>query len=587
MSTALRILRILAPRRGLTLGALACLLAVSATTVAYAFLAGPLLGSIQATASGVAVTNVPTWLPRLPGGAAAWVAASVLAVTVARAVAGYGHRMLSARLGQDVVRRLRERMYARLLEAAPSALTARRRGEIASRISSDALQVQTLVASNLSSALGDLVTLGGLAALAFGLDAQLACIALAAVPPIGVLVWRLAGAVRRAHRRVWEQYAELSSSAAELVDTAPVIRAYGAEAQATRAFVEHARELEARSVGAQRVSAIGGPLVQILGGLALVSALILSAQRLASGELALDTFLSFFAAMFFVYRPVQSLGATVHRVASGLAALDRVDEVLAIEREPEDPPGAAALAPMSEALSLSGVRFSYRAGEPVLDGVDLRIEAGESVAIVGPSGEGKTTLLRVLLGLAPADEGHVRIDGVDAPRVTRASWRRQFAWVTQEPLVFADTVLGNVALADPAPDRARAADALRAAGALELVEGLGGLDATLAEGGRELSGGQRQRLCIARALYRDSPILVFDEATSSLDGPSERAIAETIEGLMGGRTVVLVSHRLSTVRRADRVLVLEGGRVVEAGPPDALWNTRGRFFALFADSTLQ
>ncbi len=587
MSTALRILRILAPRRGLTLGALACLLAVSATTVAYAFLAGPLLGSIQATAGGVAVTNVPTWLPRLPGGAAAWVAASVLAVTVARAVAGYGHRMLSARLGQDVVRRLRERMYARLLEAAPSALTTRRRGEIASRISSDALQVQTLVASNLSSAVGDLVTLGGLAALAIGLDAQLACIALAAVPPIGVLVWRLAGAVRRAHRRVWEQYAELSSSAAELVDTAPVIRAYGAEAQATRAFVEHARELEARSVGAQRVSAIGGPLVQILGGLALVSALILSAQRLASGELALDTFVSFFAAMFFVYRPVQSLGATVHRVASGLAALDRVDEVLDIEREPEDPPGAAALAPMSEALTLSGVRFSYRAGEPVLDGVDLRIEAGESVAIVGPSGEGKTTLLRVLLGLAPADEGHVRIDGVDAARVTRASWRRQFAWVTQEPLVFADTVLGNVALADPAPDRARAADALRAAGALELVQGLGGLDATLAEGGRELSGGQRQRLCIARALYRDSPILVFDEATSSLDGPSERAIAETIEGLMGGRTVVLVSHRLSTVRRADRVLVLEGGRVVEAGPPDALWNTGGRFFALFADSTLQ
>jgi len=177
---------------------------------------------------------------------------------------------------------------------------------------------------------------------------------------------------------------------------------------------------------------------------------------------------------------------------------------------------------------------------------------------------------------------------VSVEDATRASWRRQLAWVTQEPLIFADSVLANVAPADASPDRARARDALDAAGALDFVDALpSGIDTALSEGGKELSGGQRQRLCIARALYKDSPILLFDEATSSLDGPSERAIAETIEALMAERTVILVSHRMSSVRRADRVVVIEGGRIVEAGPPEVLWKTEGRFFALFEDATIQ
>lgn len=584
--TALRILRMLAPRWALSLGALACMVIVAATTVAYAFLAGPFLSAIHGGAESASRTLPFTdWLPPLPGGAATMVAATVLAVTVARALASYGQRILTARVGQDVVRRLRERMYEHLLQAVPSVLLTQRRGEIASRLASDVLQVQTLVSSNLASVASDLVALSGLIALAFSLDVQLACIALAAVPPIGVLVWRLAGVVRRVHRQVWEQYGDLSANAAELVDTIPVIRAYGAEGLALGTFVERARELERRTIRAQRWTGLGGPLVQILGGLALVSALILSARRLESGDLEVETFVSFFAAMFFVYRPVQALGATVHRVASGLSALDRVDEVLAMPVDPPDPPDAIELAPMRRALTLEGVSYAYREGSPVLEGIDLEVRLGESVAIVGRSGAGKTTLLRLILGLAQPSSGEVRIDGVPAERATRESWRRQIAWVTQEPLVFADTVLANVATADPEPDRDRAREALRSAGALDFVDALpSGLDTVLTEGGKELSGGQRQRLCIARALYRDSPILLFDEATSSLDGPSERAIAETIERLMGERTVVLVSHRLSTVRRADRVVVIEGGRVVEAGSPEALWKTGGRFHTLFEDA---
>jgi ABC-type multidrug transport system fused ATPase/permease subunit len=559
--------------------------ALATTTVAYAFLAGPLFeGMVRAARSG-SDRSFFDRLPSLPGGPIALVAATLLAVTVARAVASYAQRLTSARVGQDVVRQLRERMYTHLLHAVPSVLVSQRRGEIAARLSNDVMQVQTLVASNLVAIAGDAVTLIGLMLLAFRLDTELACIALIAIVPIAFVLVRFASVVRRAQRRVWEQYGELSSDAAELVGTVPVIRAYGAEANAARSFAETARELEKRNVDAQRWSALGGAAVQLLGGAALVSALILSAARLSSGDLAVDTFVSFFAAMAFVYRPVQGLGATVHRIASGFAAVDRVEEVLALPTQEEERADAVELdRGLGEGVELSGVRYAYEYGAPVLDGVDLRIEPGESVAIVGASGEGKSTLLMILLGLVRPNEGTVTIGGIEVQHAKRESWRRRFAWVTQEPLLFADTVLANVALADPSPDRERAMRALEAAGAGDLVPSL---DTVLSEGGKELSGGERQRICIARALYRESPILLFDEATSSLDGPAERAIAETIETLMGDRTVVVVSHRLSTVQRADRVLVLEGGRIVETGPPRTLWDEGGRFYALFSEAPLQ
>jgi ABC-type multidrug transport system fused ATPase/permease subunit len=514
-------------------------------------------------------------------------AATVLAVTVARGLAGYGQRILNARLGQDVVRRVRERMYHRLLHAAPSVLVSQRRGEIATRIASDALQIQQLVSTSLAGALTDLVTLVGLAALAFSLDGSLTAVALAALLPIGAVVWVLGRRVRRANRALWGRLGDLSSQAAGLADAVPLLRAYGAEPRAIEEIGRIAGDIERGALRAERWAALAGPVVQLLGALSLVGAILIAGPRLVDGSLAPATFVSFFAAMFFVYRPVQSLGARAHQIASGLAALDRVAEVLDLEQEPADPPDARDLAPIREAIELSGVRFGYRTGEAVLDGVDLAIRAGESVAVVGPSGGGKTTLVMVLLGLLRADEGRVAIDGVDVRDVTRASWRRQFAWVTQEPLIFHDTVIANVTLAEPEPDGGRVSRALAMAGATELVAQLpNGLDTVLGEGGRDLSAGQRQRLCIARALYRDAPVLVFDEATSSLDGPSERAIGETIVGLMGERTVIVISHQARTVWRAERAVVIEGGRVVEAGSPEELWKTEGRFHALFRDEDL-
>lgn len=585
MSTATRILGIIRPHLGLSVGALACMGVGTVTTVGYAVVAGPLLAAIHAPDQPASLLGFD-----LAGGAAAVgaLAATVLAITVAKGLASYGRRMLTVRLGQRVVRELRERMYEHLLRAAPEVLVSQRRGELASRLATDALQVQALVTNNLSAVIANGVSLLGLVALTFGLDPTLAVVALLGVPPIAALVFVLARRVRQVQRRVWEEYGELSSHAAELGDKVPIIRAYGAEARALATFRETSSELERRVLHAQRWSAFAGPATQILGGLAIAAALMLAAPRLASGDLTPETFVSFFAAIVFIYQPVQSLGSVVQRVAGGLSALDRTDEVLALATEPPDPPGARALpAPLEEGLRMHGVRFRYRADEPVLDGVELSLGLGESVAIVGGSGEGKTTLLRLILGLVRPDEGTVTLGGSSLTEVTHASWRSSFAWVTQEPLLFADTVLVNVTLSDADQDRERARRALSMAGADALLEGLSnGIDTVLSEGGKELSGGQRQRICIARALYREAPILVFDEATSSLDGPSERAIANTIEELMATRAVVLVSHRLSTVARADRVLVLSGGRIVESGSPSSLWDTRGHFHELFRDAAV-
>ncbi len=577
MSTLSRILRFIRPRAALACGALGCAGIVSATTVAYAYLAGPAMIALADRAPGGSADDGPGAL------ALGALAASLLAITLVRAVAGYGARVLGARLGQSVVREVRERMYTTLLGAAPATWTGREHGDLAARIGFDASRVQVLVAGNLLGLGGSLLTLGGLTAFAFTLDPWLSALALGAVPVIGGAIFWLSRRMRRANRDTHARFGELSALAAELARTAPVIAAYGAEAQAASGFSDRARALEAQLLRAERWRALVVPAVQILGVLAVCAALAVGATRMLAGDLASSTFVSLFATVFLLYRPLYAVGSLAGQVAATLGALDRVDEVLSVPVTDLDPPGARAIGPMQRELRMSGVRFAYRPDEPVLEGIDLRLTPGESLAIAGSSGQGKTTLLALMLGLLRPDEGEITIDGVPVGEASPRSWRAQFAWVTQEPLLFRDTLLANVALADRSPDRERAARALERAGAADLLR-THGLDYRLAEGGRDLSGGQRQRVCIARALYRDAPILLFDEATSSLDGPTERAVAETIQELMRERTVVIVSHRLSAVQRADRVVVIEGGEVIESGSPRALWETGGRFHELFRDA---
>ncbi|MGE0787541.1 MAG: ABC transporter ATP-binding protein [Sandaracinaceae bacterium] len=580
MSTLSTIVAFARPRAGLALAAIACGAVGVATTIAFAFLLGPLaslliaredaaLGPLAALGSGEA---------RL-----ATLAAALLAVVVARALAAYGQQSLTSRFGASVSDDLRRRMYAHLLGTPPGSWTYRRQGEIAARITHDAAHVERLVAYTATVLVFQGLTFVGLVSFAVSIDPVLGAVALVGLPPIGVVVYWNNRRARAAHGRSHEQLGHVSGAAAELASAAPVVVAYGAEDLAERAFAAASATLRDAHARAQQVSASGGPWVRLLGAVAIAITLAVAHQRVVAGTLSTQDFVSFFAALFLLYGPVQSMGASVGSLAGGLAAQARIDELLALRTEARDE--GRALPRMREGLTLRDVSFAYREGEPVLDGLDLSLEAGTSLAIVGSSGQGKSTLVAIMLGLLRADRGDVRIDGVSLEAASLRSWRAQFAWVTQDPLLFADTLLANVALSDSTPDRARAEDALRRAGASELLERLS-LDGRIAEAGRDLSGGQRQRICIARALYRDAPVLVFDEATSSLDGPTEGAIAATIESLLGDKTVIVVSHRWSTIRRADRVVVLEGGRIVESGAPRELRERGGRFGELFASASL-
>lgn len=601
------------------------------TTSGYAYLVGPLLRFVYASDGGdlsrVLAPLPASWSSFLTstsrairasddstGDVALALALALLVVSGIKGSAMFGERQLMARIGQEVVRDLRVRLFDHLLTVRPQALLGERRGDVAARVSSDVLQIQTAVTWGVASIARDVLQLIALVALAVRLDPVLAGVATIALPIVALSLYRLSRRLRRLERATWDQHGKLYSVAAETVGMVPLVRAYGAEPRARRVWRDLTDRVHHAAIRASRMAAMASPLTEMLGAFAIAGTLGYASMRIRSGELTPETFVSFFAAIFLLYAPIKGLGATGTLMAQGLAALDRMDALLRLPAEPADPTSAEPVARLQDRLELRDVHAGYVVVEDgtllanaddddapafpaatgpmreVLKGVSFHIAAGESVAVVGPSGAGKTTLVSVLLRLLEPTSGEITWDGVPVSRVSRASLRAQMAWVTQEPLILADTVLANIAFADESPDRARVEAAARGAAAHGFIEALPkGYDTAMAEAGARLSVGQRQRICIARALYRDASLIVFDEPTSALDGHAERELAETLEKLVrhddpdaGPRPAALIiSHRLSTVMRADRAVVLDDGRIVESGRPSELMERGGVFTRLF------
>ncbi|HEV8267955.1 MAG TPA: ABC transporter ATP-binding protein [Thermoanaerobaculia bacterium] len=481
-------------------------------------------------------------------------------------------------VGLAFVRDLRRQLYERLLAQSEAFHARHPSGDLIARVTGDVDRIQSLFGTDLADLVQSVATLVGLVVLVVSRSPELTGMAALVAPAIVVPVVLVARKLRHLARAGRERMGDLTGVLSETIRGRRVVQAYRAEAYETARFSDVNERTFHLAKGAARVMALSSPLVETASVLAFLVLLAYSGRRIDQGAMTLGTFISFGVGLVMMYQPFKRATRTNLALQQALASARRLFEALDAPVEVTDRAAARAIAPFSREIRLEKVRFAYPSGPDVLAGVDLAFPKGSVTALVGPSGAGKTTLVNLVPRFMDVTDGVVTVDGVDVRDATLASLRNAIGLVTQDVILFDDTVRRNVAYGrgDVSEEKVRAA--LAAANAEAFVDALPeGLDTRVGESGARLSGGQRQRLAIARALVKDPPILILDEATSALDAESERAVQGALERLMAGRTVIVIAHRLSTVRRADQIVVLDRGRVVEQGRHSELLASGGLY----------
>jgi len=506
-----------------------------------------------------------------------------LVIFLLKNLADYLQAFLMVSVEQGVVRDLRAGLHGHIQDLSLSFFHGRRTGALVSRVTNDMEYLRAALASSISNLVKDGLTLLGAMVWIFVTSWQLALLSLLIVPPVTLALAIIGRKMRKRSRQAQERMADMTALLQESIAGVRVVKAFGMEDFERRRFEDANERFYRAFVHLRRVSAMARPVSEYAIVLVAVAVLWLGGREIfVHHGLAPQSFMLFVGALLTTLSPVKSLAEVNANVQQGLAAAQRVFGMLDTAPSIVDRPGAAALPRFADRVRYEGVCFAYEPGRPVLEDLSFELRRGEVVALVGSSGAGKSTAMDLLARFYDPTAGRITVDGTDLRAVTVPSLRAQLGIVTQETILFHDTVRANIAygLADADDGAVRAAAA--AAHAAAFIEGLPqGYGTVIGERGVKLSGGERQRLAIARALLKNPPILLLDEATSSLDTESERLVQDALERLMHDRTVLVIAHRLSTVQHADRIVVLDRGRVAECGPHDELMARGGVYRRLY------
>ncbi len=508
---------------------------------------------------------------------------ALLVMFLVKSIFGYLQAVLIISVEQSVIRDLRNGLFTKLTELSLSFYHGQRSGQLISRVTNDVFLVRRALVATFASLFREALLAFLYLGLAFWISWRLSLITLVVLPPIVLLIGKVGQRLRRRSARIQEKMADVTSTLQEAISGIRVVKAFGMEEYERRRFFENTRDFFRATIRMELLSVLASPLTEYLGVIGVVLVLWIGAREvLVGGAVSADWFLIFLAALLSAMNPLRNVSRANSELQVGLAAAARVFEILDTRPRIVSRPGAPVIGSFEKRIAYEDVSFSYDRGGEVLTSVDLEVGRGEVVAVVGPSGAGKSTLLDLLPRLFDPTSGRITIDGQDLRDVGLASLRRLMGIVTQETILFNDTVRNNIAYGlEGAPYEVVEA-AAKAANAHGFISAMPqGYDTEIGERGVMISGGERQRIAIARAILKNPPILIFDEATSSLDTESERLVQEAIEHLLAGRTVLLIAHRLSTIRNADRILVLDGGKIVEQGSHEELLAAGGLYRHLY------
>lgn len=551
-----RLLNMIRPYWRRLAGAMAMMVVVGGSTAAMAYLVKPVMDDIFMDKDKDLLLMMPV---------------AIIVLYLAKGICAYGQTYLMQYVGQRVITQFRIDLYSHLQRLSLSYYDRTPTGELMSRITNDVNQMQGAVSSVVTGVLKDLFTILGLILVIVYRDWFLAVFALGVFPLCIIPLVKFGRRLRKISHRSQETMADVSVLLHETIGGARIVKGFCREEYEIGRFSDEAFRLFRLRMKDISTRAMSSPIMEFLGGIGIAGILTYGGWQVINGTSTPGTFFSFLTALILLYEPVKKLSSLNNEVQNGLAAAERVYRVLDEVVEIDEMPGALELGTLKDRIEFSGVGFSYRPGEKVLDGIDLVVPKGQVVALVGTSGGGKTTLVNLLPRFYEVSQGAIKIDGIDIRQVSLHSLRSQIAIVTQQIILFNDTVANNIAygLSGATDEQIRAAaDAAFATGFIEKLPQ--GFDTQIGESGVLLSGGERQRLSIARALLADRPVLILDEATSSLDTESEMYVQKALENLMAGRTTFVIAHRLSTVQRADRILVIADGRIVEEGRHEEL-----------------